>query len=148
MIRLLKRWCKKRSGKPFMRKTGVKRPDGFALVEIMIVSSILGVLFAVAMPAYSRIRENARTNICISNQKAIFTAASMYMIAEANDLEAIEGDKERLDALIEGGYLRGNKWCECPASNDGDNDDYTMVFENNFISDVNCNENTDEHVWP
>ena len=130
-----------------MKRPCVRSRAGFALVEIMIVTGILAFLVAVAMPTLQTMRSNARTNICISNQKAIYTAASMYMMTETTNLESL-GDAERLNALITAGYLRGNKWCECPSSTDGDNDDYTMTFQDNFINDVNCDEDPTGHVWP
>jgi len=113
----------------------------------MIVLVIIGLLMAIALPNYVRGRSTARRNICISNQKIIYTAAAMYMNKETDSLEDM-GHKERLDALIDRGYVRGQKWMECPSSDVKNYDDYSMAFESGFIEDIDCDEKPTEHVWP
>lgn len=46
----------------------VFRPkSGFTLVEIMIVVAIIGIIIAIAVPAFLRARENARGRACQEN---------------------------------------------------------------------------------
>ena len=69
------------------------------------------------------------------------------MLREPDSLADMD-DKEKLDALINEGYLRGNKWCECPSSGDKDYNDYTIIMQGNIVADIECNEKPNEHVWP
>jgi len=47
-------------------------------VEIMIVVAIIGLLAAVAIPNFFRMRERAQANICITNLKHIDDAKSLW----------------------------------------------------------------------
>ena len=120
---------------------------GFTLFEMLVVTAILGLIMVIAIPNYLKARNNAMAHICASNQKMIYTAASMFMNSEEESLEAM-GHKERLDALIEKGYIKGNNWCECPSGKDGSYDDYTLIFQDGYISDVQCDRKPADHVWP
>ena len=125
----------------------IAKKSGFTFIEIMVVTAIVGLLVAIAVPNYIKAREKAAEKICISNQKVIYTAVTMYKLSETDSLESM-GDAERLQALTDTGYLRGNRWAECPSSsNDGDYDDYIITFENGFIADVDCDEKGALHNW-
>ena len=52
--------------------------DGFSLIELLIVISILGVLAALMFPTFVRARESARRSICLSNLRQIGLAMQMY----------------------------------------------------------------------
>jgi general secretion pathway protein G len=51
---------------------------GFTLVEIMIVSSIIGLLASIAVPYYAESRRNARTSTCVENMKTLDGAAQIW----------------------------------------------------------------------
>ncbi len=128
-------------------KRSLKQKYGFTLFEIMVVVAIIGFIMVIVLPNYISAKARAVTNSCISNQKTIFTAANIYMMRESDTLES-KTRAEKLQALVDNNYLRGSGWAECPASDDNDNDDYEIIFENGVVSDVECAEKPDEHVWP
>jgi prepilin-type N-terminal cleavage/methylation domain-containing protein len=57
-------------------KRGLKK--GFTLIELLTVISIIGIMAGMLLPTLATAREKARKASCISNLKAIGTAAQMY----------------------------------------------------------------------
>ena len=101
----------------------------------------------IATPNYMEARRKATMNVCISNQKLIYTAATIYMLQETDSLVPM-GHKERLDALLEEGYLKGNKWPECPSGGVKDYNDFAIIFSGDIVADVECDRDPIGHVWP
>jgi len=64
-----------------MRKLLAKR-EGFTLIELMIVVAIIGVLAAIAIPAFINYVKRAKTSETGSNLKALYTGAASYYSAE------------------------------------------------------------------
>lgn len=121
---------------------------GFTIFEILIVIAILGFLSMIAIPNYIRARNETAENLCFSNQKAIFTAATGYVLNESDSLAAEDHD-ERLNALVDRKYLKQSKWQKCPSSSVEGSKDYTLVFDSNsVVVDVNCDVRDSEHQWP
>lgn len=120
---------------------------GFTFFELLIVITIIGLLTLIAVPNYIKAREKATTNTCISNQKLIYTAATMYMLEESDSLVSM-GHEERLNALLDKGYIKGNRWPECPSGGVKDYNDYTIIFSGDIVTDVECDRDPTGHVWP
>jgi len=125
----------------------IRSNKGFSFVELMVIVVIIGLLLSIALPNYVSARLNASNKVCLSNQKIIFTSATMFMLAETESLEDMD-DKERLEALRDGQYIKGDQWFECPASTDRDYDDYEIIISDNVVIDVDCKEKPLDHVWP
>jgi len=76
--------------KKFMKKLA-KKTEGFTLVELIVVIAILGILAAVAVPAYSGYLKKANDAVIITELDAIKTAA-MGANAKAGDIDKITID--------------------------------------------------------
>ena len=57
-----------------------KSKKGFTLVEIMIVVVIIGLLAALAIPAFSKVRENAIKATLANDARQISSAANQYFL--------------------------------------------------------------------
>jgi prepilin-type N-terminal cleavage/methylation domain-containing protein/prepilin-type processing-associated H-X9-DG protein len=52
--------------------------SGFTLIELLVVIAIIAILAAILFPVFAQAREKARASTCLSNQKQIALALSMY----------------------------------------------------------------------
>ena len=62
--------------------------EGFTLIELLVVITILGVLAAILLPVFLKVRERARITTCASNLHQIGLAIQMYE-QEWNDRQPI-----------------------------------------------------------
>ena len=56
----------------------MQRPNGFTLVEIMIVVTVIAVLASIAIPSFTKARANARASACVNNLRLIDSAKQQY----------------------------------------------------------------------
>lgn len=67
-----------------MNKERLKLKNGFTLVELLVVISIIALLLSILMPSLQKARAQAQTVVCNSNLKQIMLAISMYTSENSN----------------------------------------------------------------
>ena len=81
---------------------------GFTLVEVLIVTLIMGVLLSIAMPQFIRARENSGTTGCKFNLKELQGAKERW--AMDNNRPA-EDTPTMSDLVVPGVYLKNTPMC-------------------------------------
>jgi prepilin-type N-terminal cleavage/methylation domain-containing protein len=84
------------------------RNKGFTLVEIMIVVAIIGIIVAIAVPAFLRARENARGRACQENLIKIDGAVEQWAL----DFRRSNGDTVAMDGIVGSTlYIKRTPFC-------------------------------------
>lgn len=89
----------------------MRETRGFTLVEIMLVVVIIGLLAALALPAFSKVKRNTE-NTRFMNDLRIFKDALMTCVMETGDMDQGSSSGTVASALSE--YVDVSKWEEGP----------------------------------
>ncbi len=68
-----------------------KSTQGFTLVEIMIVVVIIGLLAAMAIPAFQKVRSSSQDKAVLNNLRQLGAAADQYFLENGTSTAAIAG---------------------------------------------------------
>jgi prepilin-type N-terminal cleavage/methylation domain-containing protein len=103
----------------------LKNLGGWTLIELIIVIVILGLIAAVAIPAYLNLTTSAQINACQAQQGAIKSAVLLYYAKHQGTLP---------DSLTTGMFVN-NTVPDCPS---GGTITYTKTSDSTFT--VSCSE--------
>lgn len=124
---------------------------GWTLLEVMIVTTIIGIMALIAIPTWQRAKDRTVRELCRRNQNMIFEQMNIYClehnkrctVTTFTDMNAVK------DALVpEDGsakYIKRRNVFTCPGnSNQESEDDYRMVLDGYDITGIECDYN-EEH---
>lgn len=109
--------------------------NGFTLVEIMIVCSLVGMLAAIAIPNFVRARQGSQTNVCINNLRQIQSAIQTWA------MESNKGPKSVVAETDVTPYLK-NK-AICPSGGKNFSDSYSLT---DVSTEPTCQKAASSHV--
>ncbi len=69
--------------------TQSKSTKGFTLVEIMIVVVIIGLLAAMAIPAFQKVRSSSQDKAVLNNMRQLGAAADQYFLENGTSTAAL-----------------------------------------------------------
>lgn len=133
-----------------MKASNQQCPQAFTLVEIMIVVAIIGLLAALAIPAFAKARHTSQVRKCILNQRAIYQAVLRYEIDHGTTLYSIRNSGVAIrNTFLTDGYMNPQNNFDCPNSPVKDFDDYILIYTNgqDFVT-TECTILTADHVLP
>lgn len=89
----------------------IKSYSGFTIIELLIVLAIIAIILAVAIPNYSRSREESTKNTCVANLRQINNAVDQWVIDNKIAVGTVLSGSDEEDVYS---YLKGSR-PKCPS---------------------------------
>jgi len=123
-----------------------RNTKGFTLVEIMIVVVIIGLLAAMAIPAFQKVRQSSQEKTLVNDARQVASAAAQYFLEQGATEVPFTVLVNTLTSPTNRGYLKqlgsGNAFWGGSALNTGDiNQGETFELRNNSYGTVQFDEN-------
>lgn len=112
-------------------KKVLKNKKGFTLVELMVVVAILGVLVAVAVPAYNGVTDSANKKVCATNIRTIESAILQAQVAgvELSDGTIGNNNETGLDD-----YIKDAATLACPSDKEATKSGYVFDVDTGAVT--------------
>ncbi len=127
--------------RPLARRRRRTSRDGFTIVELAIVLVIISIIASIAMANFIKFRLRATYTSCVSNQRHILEASTLYIAANSPGTSVID-----VNVLTGGAYV-AQKVAGCPASTVRALDDYTIHIVDNDVAAIDCKIEPANHQW-
>lgn len=73
----------------------------FTLIELLVVVAIIGLLVSILLPSLRNAREQAKTTVCLANQKTLALAFMQYSIDNADRIPPATMDFDKVGQWVE-----------------------------------------------
>src|ERR1043165_4907966 len=113
------------------------RRSGFTMLEIMIVTGLIGLLAVISIPSFLKARARSQTNQCISNLRQINSAIDMWALEKRQPTNAPVSWSDI------SGYIKSEPFC--PSGGTTFVDSYTITTAAEAAS---CLKDTSNHTYP
>jgi prepilin-type N-terminal cleavage/methylation domain-containing protein len=130
--------CRKR---PFAASRNAAYRGGFTIVELAVVMVVLTIIMSIGLANFMKFRTRASYTSCVSNQRHILEASTLYISAMNPGNAVID-----VNVLTGAGYV-SQKIAGCPTSTLHAFDDYVIHIDNNDVSAIDCKIKPVDHVW-
>ena len=79
----------------------VQRRHAFTLIELMIVVAIIGILAAIAIPAFIGYVRRSKTSEVPANLKSLYEGAATYYSTERNTMQGIVAASAQTNCVVD-----------------------------------------------
>lgn len=121
----------------------IRSKKGFTLVEIMIVVVIIGLLAAMAIPAFQKVRRDSIRKTVVNDARLVMNAAQQYFM----DKVVTTVDSSVLVGTAETNYIKalskGNSCAQTALSADPT---FTVAFGNSLMGNSNLTFDNEGHL--
>ncbi len=93
-----------------MKTAAYNHGSAFTLLEIIIVTAIIGILVAIGIPVYTSYRETTITNTCLANIRQIEGALATGALDTGAAINSLSEDG--IIAIIEPDYIKRMPSCQ------------------------------------